>query len=274
MPDVQSVPNTFFAERSGIVSIFWFNLRCNSYTTPYPLIITPSLMRLLALDTSTEACSVALLLDGELRLRFQLTERSHAELVLPMVQALLEEAGLALGDLDGLAFGRGPGAFTGLRIASGVVQGLALGADLCVVPVSSLAAVAEQVPAAVGESVLVCNDARMGEVYWGVYRREADGSMTELAAEAVSVPDRVGVDAPAARHAAGNALPRYPDLTARLVAAVLQLHDGLYPRADAVARLGALGLAAGRSVPAEGALPVYVRDDVARPAAATVTGVS
>jgi tRNA threonylcarbamoyladenosine biosynthesis protein TsaB len=126
----------------------------------------------------------------------------------------------------------------------------------------------------VGECVLACNDARMGEVYWGVYRREADGSMTELAPEAVSSPDRVGADAPTARHVAGNALPRYPQLAARLVAAGLRVHEGLYPRADAVARLGALGLAGGRGVPAEEALPVYVRDDVARPAAQTVTEVS
>jgi tRNA threonylcarbamoyladenosine biosynthesis protein TsaB len=133
-------------------------------------------MRLLALDTSTEACSVALLLDGEVYLRFEMTVRGHAELVLPMVEALLGESGIALEDLDGLAFGRGPGAFTGLRIATGVMQGLAFGANLPVAPVSSLAAVAEQVPAAVGEAILVCNDARMGEVYWGVFGREADGA--------------------------------------------------------------------------------------------------
>jgi len=230
-------------------------------------------MRVLALDASTEACSVALLLDGRLRLRFALTERSHAELVLPMVDDLLVEAGVGLVDLDGLAFGRGPGAFTGLRIASGVAQGLALGAGLPVSPVSSLAAVAEQVAAA-GEVVLVCNDARMGEVYWGVYRREADGWVTSLAPEAVSAPERVGAGAPAARHAAGNALARYPGLAGRLVTTGLQLHEGVYPRADAVARLGALALAAGQGVPAQEALPVYVRDDVARPSAATVTAMS
>jgi len=231
-------------------------------------------MRLLALDTSTEACSAALLIDGELRMRFQLTERSHAELVLPMVESLLEQADLALADLDGLAFGRGPGAFTGLRIASGVVQGLALGADLPVAPVSSLAAVAEQLPVATGETVLVCNDARMGEVYWGVYRREPDGAMTAVCSETVSAPDRVGEGAPGVRHAAGNALQRYPGLAERLVAAGLQLHADIYPRADAIARLGALALAAGRGVPAEQALPVYVRDNVARPAGTTVTGLS
>ncbi len=143
-------------------------------------------MRLLALDTSTEACSVALLLDDVLRLRFELTERSHADLVLPMVDELLAEAGVALADLDGLAFGRGPGAFTGLRIATGVVQGLALGAELPVAAISSLAAVAEQVPAAAGETILVCNDARMGEVYWGVYQRK-DAAIVGLTPESVSV---------------------------------------------------------------------------------------
>ncbi len=230
-------------------------------------------MRLLALDTSTEACSVALLLDDVLRLRFELTERSHADLVLPMVDELLAEAGVALADLDGLAFGRGPGAFTGLRIATGVVQGLALGAGLSVAAVSSLAAVAEQVPAAAGEAILVCNDARMGEVYWGVFQRK-DAAIVGLTAESVSAPDQVAEGVTPLRHAAGNAFARYPALVTRLLAEGLQLHDGIYPRADAVARLGALELAAGRGVPAEMALPIYIRDDVARPAARSVTQVS
>lgn len=229
-------------------------------------------MRVLALDTSTECCSVALLLDGEVRLRAEITERSHAELVLPMVDALLTEAGLALEDLDGIAFGRGPGAFTGLRIAAGVVQGLAFGAGLEVAPVSSLAAVAVQVEAAPGEAVLVCNDARMGEVYWGVFRRDADGLVSALAPESVSAPAFVGESAPAASHAAGNALIRHPALAARLAAQGLQLHEGLLPRADAIARLGARVLAAGQGLPADQALPVYVRDDVARPPGRSVTG--
>ena len=228
-------------------------------------------MRVLALDTSTECCSVALLLDGEVRLRAEITERSHAELVLPMVDALLAEAGLALGDLDGIAFGRGPGAFTGLRIAAGVVQGLAFGADLKVAPVSSLAAVAAQVPGLPGESVLVCNDARMGEVYWGVFRLEANGSVTELLQASVSPPDRVGEGAATLSHAAGNALARHPVLAERLSTQGLRLHGGLLPRADAVARLGARVLASGEGLPADQALPVYVRDDVARPSRTPVT---
>jgi len=130
------------------------------------------------------------------------------------------------------------------------------------------------VPAGAGARVLVCNDARMGEVYWGIYTRVASGSLVACRDEAVSVPDRVGEGRTVALHAAGNALPRYPALSARLLGAGLQLHDGLYPRADAVARLGAIELAAGGGLPPEQALPVYVRDDVAKPAGAGVTGLS
>jgi tRNA threonylcarbamoyladenosine biosynthesis protein TsaB len=231
-------------------------------------------MRLLALDTSTEACSAALLLDDDLRLRFQLTERSHAELILPMIDGLLAEAGLRAKDLDGLAFGRGPGAFTGLRIAAGIAQGLAIGAGLKVVPVSSLAAVAWQVEATDGEQVLVCNDARMGEIYWAAFQPDpAGGAPTLSGEERVTPPDRIPVPA-SVKHAAGNAFARHPSLRERLQAAGLRLHDGLYPRADAIARIGAQLLAAGEGVDPELALPTYVRDDVARPSQPPVTGMS
>jgi len=230
-------------------------------------------MRLLALDTSTEACSAALLLgDGEVRLRFTLTERSHAELILPMIDELLGEAGLRVQDLDGLAFGRGPGSFTGLRVAAGVTQGLALGAGLKVAPVSSLAAVAAQVPVASrAERVLVCNDARMGEVYWAAFERDPGAvEPASLTAEQVAPPGRIVVPE-GVRHAAGNGLARHPELKERLMAVGLQCHDNVYPRADAVAHIGARLLAAGRGVEAAEALPSYVRDDVARPAAGAVT---
>jgi tRNA threonylcarbamoyladenosine biosynthesis protein TsaB len=229
-------------------------------------------MRVLAIDTSTEACSVAVLDGGGIRLRFQVMERGHAEQLLPMVDELLTDAGLALGDLDGIAFGRGPGAFTGLRIAAGVTQGLAFGANLPVAPVSSLAAVAAQVPAAAGEVVLACSDARMGEVYWAVFRVAPDGGVEPLSAEYVTPPDAVGRDAPPATHAAGNAIGACPALAERLAAAGVRVHHRVYPRADAIARLGSAMLAAGRGMPPEQALPVYVRDDVARPAAAGFTG--
>ncbi len=239
-------------------------------------------MRILALDTSTEACSAALMLGEEIRMRFEITERSHAELIVPMIDSLLTEAGVALASLDGLAFGRGPGGFTGLRIAAGVTQGLAFGASLRVAPVSSLAAVAEQVGAGEGERILVCNDARMGELYWAVFERRGeagigrvgDPCIEPLGAEHVSPPERVADGTSGLHHAAGNGIGRHPALRARLEAAGIRVHDDLYPRADAVARLGAVEFAAGRGVDAALALPIYVRDDVARPSPGTVTVVS
>jgi tRNA threonylcarbamoyladenosine biosynthesis protein TsaB len=233
-------------------------------------------MRVLALDTSTECCSAALSLgDGRVLLRSVITERGHAELILPMIDGLLAESGAALASLDGIAFGRGPGGFTGLRVAAGVTQGLAIGARLLVLPVSSLAAVAAQVGvAAPDETILVCNDARMGEVYWATYRRESSAATPiELTAEAVTPPERVQACA-GVRHIAGNAFARHPALLERLQAAGLRFHDGLYPRADAIARIGARMLGAGLGVGPEQAVPTYVRDDVARSSEPKFTGMS
>jgi len=243
-------------------------------------------LKVLAIDTSTEACSVALLWsNGEMRLRFEVIERGHADRVLPMVDELLGEAGCRLEDLDGLAFGRGPGGFTGLRIAAGVAQGLAYGAGLKVAPVSSLAAVAYLAtspstsvpswpsgPSSPSPSILVCNDARMNEVYWGCYRFDPAAACVPivLAPEAVSPQDRVEVVAGAVLFA-GNGIPRYPALQARLEAAGLRYIPDIYPRADAVARLGAQMLQRGDGVDAVEAVPVYIRDNVARPAQSTVT---
>jgi len=233
-------------------------------------------MRILALDTSTEACSAALWVgEDQVRLRFELTERSHADLILPMIDSLLVEAGLTLPQLDGLAFGRGPGGFTGLRIAAGVVQGLAFAADLPVASISSLLAVAAQVPCHGNDTaILVCNDARMGEVYWSAYQSGVgDAIPTEIFPEAVSSPDQVGFPVHLA-HAAGNGIARHPTLQTRLQSAQVRWHPGLYPRADVIARLGAAVLLRGEGVPAEQALPTYIRDDVARVSPVNVAGMS
>jgi tRNA threonylcarbamoyladenosine biosynthesis protein TsaB len=237
----------------------------------------------LAIDTSTELCSAAVVTrDGGLCLRATLTERSHADLILPMIDEVLAEARLQLRDLDGLAFGRGPGGFTGLRIAAGVIQGLAFGSGLQVAPVSSLAAVAYllasatspatagEVARSAGEGIMVCNDARMNELYWACYVVDPAGRPVALTPERVSPPDRVE-PVEGVRHFAGNGVLRFPGLRARLEAAGLRFHDSLYPRADAVARLGAEMLARGEGVDAAQALPIYVRDDVARPAGPPVT---
>jgi tRNA threonylcarbamoyladenosine biosynthesis protein TsaB len=243
-------------------------------------------LRVLAIDTSTEACSAALLWsDGEVRQRFTVTERGHADLILPMIDGLLAEAGCKLKNLDGLAFGRGPGGFTGLRIAAGVIQGLAFGAGLRVAPVSSLAAVAflatssstsaPSGPSSPSAGVLVCNDARMKEVYWGCYLFDPGDPMVPLvlSAETVGPTDRVQ-PAASVLHFAGNGIPPYPALQARLESAGLRYHAGIYPRADAVARLGERMLQRGEGVAAADALPVYIRDDVAWPARPAVTGLS
>ena len=124
-------------------------------------------MKLLALDTATEACSAALYIDGEIKQEYQLAPREHTRLILAMVESLLVEAGITIKQLDALAFGRGPGSFTGVRIATGAVQGMAYGADLPVVPVSTLASIAQSVhDEHQAESVLTAIDARMQAVYW------------------------------------------------------------------------------------------------------------
>jgi tRNA threonylcarbamoyladenosine biosynthesis protein TsaB len=140
-----------------------------------------------------------------------------------------------------------------------------------VVGISSLAAVAEQVPAGAGEQVLVCNDARMKEIYWGLYRR-SDHGIDCLGEERVSAPVALDFDPAKVRHAAGNAIDRYAGLRSTLEAASLRIHDNLYPRADAVARLATIDFRAGRGGGPADALPVYVRDSVARPPSSRVTG--
>lgn len=222
-------------------------------------------MKLLAIDTATEACSAALLLDGELRERYELLGRGHAERILPMVDELLAEAGVGLRALDGIAFGRGPGAFTGVRIAVSLAQGLAFGADLPVVGVSDLAALARLVlDRERTEAALVCLDARMNEVYWAEALPRPDGGI-ELIAERLGPPAEVVPSLPPTRSlaGAGHGWAAYPRLAERLGTRLAVLRPQLLPRAAQVATLAALEFAAGRAVRAEFALPVYLRDEVA-----------
>lgn len=222
-------------------------------------------MKLLALDTSTEACSAALYQDGRVLVRYELAPREHSRLILGMLESVLAEAQLRVAQLDGLAYGRGPGAFTGVRIAAGTVQGIALGADLPVVPVSSLAALAQGMRRELAsERVLAAIDARMGEVYWASYRLAADGCMELIGDERVVPPAAVPIPAGEDWHGAGTGWGSYEDaLRQRLPGLVSAIHPRRYPSAEDVAALGALGLQRGRGVSAERALPVYLRDRVA-----------
>lgn len=148
--------------------------------------------RILALDAATEACSVAIWNDGHVHAVYELCPREHTQRLLPMVQQILTESGLKLTDLDALAFARGPGSFTGVRIGIGAAQGLALGADLPTIGISTLNTMAEGAFRTSGAScVLAAIDARMGEVYWGQYQRNAQGIWQLIGSEQVLSPEQV-----------------------------------------------------------------------------------
>ncbi|HEU4529572.1 MAG TPA: tRNA (adenosine(37)-N6)-threonylcarbamoyltransferase complex dimerization subunit type 1 TsaB [Steroidobacteraceae bacterium] len=223
--------------------------------------------RILALDTATEACSVALL-DGErCEARYEEIGRGHAERILPMVREVLAAGDCELKDVDAIAVGRGPGAFTGVRIAISIAQGLAFGADKPVVLVSDLAAVAQRAVNEAGAGrVIAALDARMGEVYWGLYARGARGLVELMEQEHVSSPDRVALPADGSWQGAGSGW-QLEELRNRSAGgtAAQALHPRLLPRAREIADLGRAAFERGESVPPHQALPVYLRDDVAVP---------
>lgn len=222
--------------------------------------------RILALDTATENCSVALWLDGELRVRARMSDRQHADLLLGMVDELLGEARIELTELDCLAFGRGPGGFTGVRIATSVAQGLALGADLPVVPVSNLHALAWCAWKRHGwRRVMVAMDARMGEIYALACELDVHGRATAVGEEQVLPPGELRLP-PGAWSGAGPGWAAQARSLAAIVGSLNGLDDRLYPDAAAVASLAALALADGISgIDAGAAQPVYLRDRVATP---------
>jgi tRNA threonylcarbamoyladenosine biosynthesis protein TsaB len=222
-------------------------------------------VRLLAIDTSAEACSAALYLDGEVSERFTVQPQRQSELILPMMDELLAEAGLRVADLDALAFGRGPGSFTGVRIATGVVQGAAFAADIPVVPVSTLAALAQGHRRETGHPrVLAALDARMNEVYWAACAPDPSGLMRVVGDEMIVPPGDVPLPSGGGWHGVGSGWAAYASvLAARLADRVTAVHGAAHCRAQDIARIAAVDLAAGRAVPAEQALPVYLRDRVA-----------
>lgn len=230
-------------------------------------------MRLLALDTSTEYCSAALWLQGEVRAERVHAGQLHSALLLPMVDTLLRESGMALRELDGIAFGAGPGSFTGLRIACAVTQGLALGADLPVLGISTLASMAQQTPS---PRVLTVLDARMNEVYWAAYERTSEGWIC-LTSPALDKPESVLLPDDSSWVGAGNGLRLLP---LALSANLNDRYADIMPDAAAIAALSAPAFARGEGIDAALAAPVYLRDKVAMTAAerslkpAAATGMS
>jgi tRNA threonylcarbamoyladenosine biosynthesis protein TsaB len=226
-------------------------------------------VKVLALDTATQACSAAVLNGDDTFSRFELLERGHAERILSMIDEVLKEAALTLDALDGIGVGRGPGGFTGVRLAVSIAQGLAFGAGLRVAPISDLRAVAQRTlerdPRLTG--VLVCNDARMNEVYWTYAPRHPRGFAEADTLERVGSIEQVELPVEASGPIAGvgSGFRVYPPLAGRFPGRLDYVDDSVLPHAEDIARLAALELQEGRAVQPERALPVYVRNDVARP---------
>ncbi|MEJ8569633.1 tRNA (adenosine(37)-N6)-threonylcarbamoyltransferase complex dimerization subunit type 1 TsaB [Elongatibacter sediminis] len=230
--------------------------------------------RLLAIETSSEACSVALAEGSNIHEQHAHAPLKHAELLLASVRTVLAQAGLRLTDLDAVVFGRGPGSFTSLRIGIGAVQGLAWGAGLPVVPVSSLAAVAVQALDRGAENIVVAMDARMDEVFTARFAvrepvpagtaRSAAGTadLELLGAERVCDPAEIRVEPVAETIGCGNGFERYPALR-RLGVTLKEVRPDLLPRASALIPLARTWLETQAPLPAQEAQPVYVRDHVA-----------
>ncbi|MGR5124788.1 tRNA (adenosine(37)-N6)-threonylcarbamoyltransferase complex dimerization subunit type 1 TsaB [Vibrio harveyi] len=221
--------------------------------------------KILAIDTATENCSVALLVNDRVISRSEVAPRDHTKKVLPMVDEVLKEAGLTLQDLDALAFGRGPGSFTGVRIGIGIAQGLAFGADLPMIGVSTLAAMAQasyRLHGATNAAVAI--DARMGEVYWARYTRQENGEWAGVDAECVIPPARLAEEAQADDKTwtkAGTGWDAYQEDLGKLP---LNLTSGdvLYPDSQDIVILAEQELKKGNTVPVEESSPVYLRDNV------------
>jgi tRNA threonylcarbamoyladenosine biosynthesis protein TsaB len=220
---------------------------------------------ILALDTSTEACSCALSLDGVIDERFVVEPRQHARLILPMIHELLASHGQDFSGLDAIAFGRGPGSFTGLRIAAGITQGIAFAAELPVIPVSTLAALALEVYQTTNAPcVLSCLDARIDEIYWGVFRFE-NGLPVPAGEERLCKPEAMAADALAGDDdcaAGGNGLVYEERFPAALRQRLKTRLPALLPRAGHIATLAAALLAQDACITADAVRPVYLRDKV------------
>ena len=225
-------------------------------------------MNILAIDTATEACSAALYLDSEsITTHYQLAPRQHSNLILKMVDDLLKQADISVNQLDAIAFGRGPGSFMGLRIAAGVVQGIAFAADLPVIPVSTLKTMAQRIYQETGHNhVLSAIDARMDEVYWASYILDAQQWQLQ-GEEAVLSPDNVvlPVQSDSPWVGAGTGWATYKErLLATANGQPITIFAECLPSAEAMVQLAAIEYQAGNTIDPALAIPVYLRNDVAK----------
>ena len=228
-------------------------------------------MKILALETASDACSAALFSDNEIYQEYQVAPRAHTRLLLPMLEKVLAEGQTSLQQIDAIAFSRGPGAFTGLRIAAGVTQGIAFSADKPVIAISTLAALAQQ--ALINQldteetqtTVLAGLDARMQEVYWGEYQRQFDGELKLIGNELVIKPEAISLSQPQKAIAIGSAWQVYgKQLQQRLSTIKLDIIDNAYPQAQHIAQLAVNAFNHKKLLTAEQAQPIYLRNNVAQ----------
>ncbi|WP_313442086.1 tRNA (adenosine(37)-N6)-threonylcarbamoyltransferase complex dimerization subunit type 1 TsaB [Stenotrophomonas sp.] len=218
-------------------------------------------MKLLAFETATEACSVALHVDGQVLERFEIAPRRHAELSLPWAEALLAEAGISRSQLDGIALSRGPGAFTGVRLAIAIAQGIALALDRPLLPVSTLQVLALRAPAG-EEQILSAIDARMGELYVARFER-VDGLPVARDAERVCAPEAVALPDGLQAYGIGTGFGADGALVAQLGAGLRGFDPTALPRASDVLALAVPAFARGEGMAPEKVEPAYLRDNVA-----------
>jgi tRNA threonylcarbamoyladenosine biosynthesis protein TsaB len=220
-------------------------------------------MKLLAIDTATEACSAAISIDGEILSLFEVCPQQHSQRILPMVDDLLKQASIKVADLDCLAFGRGPGSFTGVRIATGILQGLSLGTGLPVVGVSTLAAMAQQVISEQQQQkVAVAIDARMSEVYWGCFEN-IDEYPCLIGQEQVLPPEHAAKILPFTGipfGVAGTGWQAYPEIGTLL--SNTELITVSYPDAKYMLPIALAAAKQGKAMEIEDIMPVYLRDKV------------
>lgn len=217
-------------------------------------------MNILTIDTATEACSVALQFNQALFTRYEVCPQQHSQKILPMVDAVMKEAGASLAALDGLGFGRGPGSFTGVRIATGIIQGLALGSQLPVAGVSTLAAMAQQViNSGDVNDIAVAIDARMGEVYFAYYQNQ-QGIATLVGEEQVTSPEAVAEQLDVSSMAvAGTGWQAYPVLSELLKEQSVNVS---YPYARFMLPLAQQTLNTGQGMAVDAITPEYLRNTV------------
>jgi len=227
-------------------------------------------MKILAIDTATEACSAALLIDGEVTTKYQLAPREHSYLILKMIDDLLVQAGVSISNIDAIAFGCGPGSFMGLRIAAGVVQGIAFAHDIPVIPVSTLKAIAQRAYEETNNShILVAIDARMDEVYWAAWHLKNKQWILDGEEQVIS-PDRLSLSEILSRSddtwaGAGSGWASYKDrLLATVNGQLTTILPDCFPSAEAIVRLAVEELKTGNTMSAAEAIPVYLRNDVAK----------